>query len=190
MTVWNKLSPEERLDFYGNYKCNEINLWLYRKDQDFFNTVVAPLIAGKVQKDCMDYFLLGDTDALKGYCGARWLTLNVLERILVDSVLDREGKKQRYDDLVAEADSRASTISRLDELFRLTVESKNMARMREADLLAGLSEDSKYREDPKFDLTGIFEEARYWRVPFEKTNAKLLVPNDLPAGLAEDSKYP
>jgi len=178
MTVWNKLTLEQRLDFYGAYQCNEINFWLYRKDQDFFKQVVQPLIAGKVQKDCMDYFLLGDVESLKSYTGARWRTLNVLERILVDSAYPREGAQQRFDDLVAEANSRASTISRLDQLFRLTVESKNMARMREADLLAGLAEDSKYPEEPKFNLTGIFEEARYWRVPFEKTNAKLLVPND------------
>merc|ERR550517_1392220 len=178
MTVWNKLTDEQRLDFYGNFKCNEINLWLFRKDKDFFSKVVKPLIAGKVQKDCMDFFLLGDNEALKSYCGAKWLTLNVLERILVDSVVDREGKQQRFDDLVAEANSRASTISRLDSLFRLTVESKNMARMREADLLRGLSEGSKYKEDPKFDITGIFEESRYHRVPFEQTNASLLVPND------------
>lgn len=178
MTVWNKLTSEQRLDFYGTYQCNEINLWLYRKDKDFFKQVILPLIAGKVQKDCMDYFLLGDVESLKSYTGARWRTLNVLERILVDSILPRDGAQQRYDDLVAEANSRASTISRLDQLFRLTVESKNMARMREADLLAGLAEADKYIEEPKFDLTGIFEEARYWRVPFEKTNADLLVPND------------
>merc|ERR1719493_233074 len=104
------------------------------------------------------------------YCGARYRTLNVLERILLDSALPRAGAQERYDDLVAEAKSRASTISRLDELFRLTVESKNMARLREADLLKGLAEDSKYEEDPKFDLTAVLEESRYWQVPFEKTN--------------------
>jgi len=177
MTVWNKLTVEQRLDFYGTYQCNEINLWLYRKDQEFFKQVVRPLISGKVQKDCMDYYLLNDIDALRTYTGARWRTLNVLERILVDSILPRDGAQERYDDLVAEANSRASTISRLDQLFRLTVESKNMARMREATLLAGLAEDSKYPEEPKFDLTGVFEEARYWRVPFEDINAKLLMPN-------------
>merc|ERR1719397_1047637 len=157
MTVWNKLTLEQRLDFYGKYQCNEINFWLYRKDQDFFKQVVQPLIAGKVQKDCMDYFLLGDVESLKSYTGARWRTLNVLERILVDSAFPREGAQQRFDDLVAEANSRASTISRLDQLFRLTVESKNMARMREADLLAGVADEHKYPEEPKFDLTGIFE---------------------------------
>jgi len=178
MTVWNKLSLEERLNFYGNFKCNEINLWLYRKDKDFFTTVVQPLIAGKVQKDLMDYFLLGDKDSMVEYCGARYGTLNVLERILLDSALPRAGAQERYDDLVAEANSRASTISRLDDLFRLTVESKNMARAREADLLKGLSEENKYKEEQKFDLTGIFEESRYYRVPFEKTNDSLLKPND------------
>lgn len=178
MTVWNKLSQQERLDFYGNYKCNEINLWLYRKDKDFFTSVIKPLVAGKVQKDLMDYFLLDDKDAMVEYCGARYRTLNVLERILLDSAIPRAGAQERYDDLVAEAKSRASTISRLDELFRLTVESKNMARAREADLLKGLSDEAKYKEDPKFDLTGVFEESRYYRVPFEKTNNTLLEPND------------
>jgi len=178
MTVWNKLTHEQRLSFYGAKKCNEVNLWLYRKDPDFFEKVARPLIAGKVQKDCMDYFLLGNLTALGGYVGPLWGTLNVLERILVDSVLPREGTQERYDALIAEAKGRASTISQLDELFRLTVESKNMARLREADLLKGLSEDQKYPEDPKFDLTAVFEESRYFRVPFEQTNANLLVPND------------
>jgi len=178
LTVWNNLSHDDRLAFYGAKKCNEVNLWLYRKDQEFFDKVVRPLIAGKVQKDCMDYFLLGNLTALKAYVGPLWGTLNVLERILVDSVLPREGTQERYDALIAEANCRASTISQLDELFRLTVESKNMARLREADLLKGLAEDKKYPEDPKFDLTAVFEESRYFRVPFEKTDSKLLVPND------------
>merc|ERR1719289_506178 len=178
MTIWNELSHKQRLSFYGGHKCNEINLWIYRKDPQFFEKVVRPLIAGKVQKDCMDYYLLGNINALAGYIGPLWGTLNVLERILVDSKLPRDGNQQRYDDLVAEADSRASTISRLDELFRLTVESKNMARMREADLLKGLSEDRKYEEDPKFDLTAVFEESRYWQGPFDKTDRDLLIPND------------
>lgn len=178
MTIWNKLSHKERLAFYGGHKCNEINFWLYRKDPEFFDKVIRPLIAGKVQKDCMDYYLLGNLERLQDYTGSLWGTLNVLERVLVDSVLPREGTQERYDALIAESKNHASTISRLDELFRLTVESKNMARIREADLLKGLAEESKYEEDLKFDLTAVFEESRYWRVPFEETNASLLVPND------------
>jgi len=178
MTIWNELPHESRLKFYGSRKCNELNFWLYRKDPEFFQRVVKPFLAGKVQKDVMDHFLLGNIQALETYTGSRWGTLNVLERILVDSVVIREGTQERFNDLVAESMSRACTISQMEELFRLTVESKHMARMRQSDLLADLADDAKKEAQGKFNLTVVLEEARYYDVPFEKTNANLMVAND------------
>jgi len=178
LTVWNELSHKERLQFYGDMRCHEVNFWLYRKDPDFFSKVVQPLLAGKVQKDMMDSFLLGDRDALMGFTKSRWHTLNVLERILVDASCPRPGNDERYQDLLLEADAKPRSISRLDKLFRDTVESKNMARMREGSLLAEISTDAEPKKLPKFDLTNIFEESRYYQVSFENTTSDLLTPND------------
>jgi len=178
ITIWNEMTQEQRLDFYGRKKCHELNFLLWRKDNEFFKKTIVPLIRNKVQKDVVDYFLLGDKTELVQFSGPKWHTLNVFERILVEAAVPSPASQQRFDDLLAEAAGKPKSISHLDNLFRLTVESKNLARSREDILMAPIEENAKLGQEAKFDLTQVYEESRYSVIPWEETTKELLTPND------------
>jgi len=178
LTVWNELNKAEKLEFYGAKKCHEVNFWLYRKDPDFFKSVILPLLKTKVQKDCMDHWLLGNKKELEVYREQKWHTLNCFERILVDATVPGPNAEKNFTEMIHESDSMPKSISRLDKLFRLTMESKNLARSREDALTAQIDEAAKVPKVPTFDITQIFEEARYSNVAWEDTTKELITPND------------
>ncbi|KAF9179501.1 hypothetical protein BGZ51_006867 [Haplosporangium sp. Z 767] len=56
---WNRLSDENKKDRYSKWNCHELNLFLYKKDREFFDTTIAPFLKNKVMKSFMDDFLVG-----------------------------------------------------------------------------------------------------------------------------------
>lgn len=81
---WSELSAMDKLRKYDKYASHELNVLLYFKDRDFFDDVVARFIAHKTEKTLIDYYLLGDVDALQGYCKVPLIDqLNNLERSLL-----------------------------------------------------------------------------------------------------------
>ncbi len=82
VTRWPSLSPEEQRERYSKYACHELNLFLARKDPEFFATVVQPYLANKRDSTFMDHYLLGEDlgDYLETWSYAQ---LNALEKILL-----------------------------------------------------------------------------------------------------------
>ncbi len=79
---WHELSEKEQLARYNEMACHELNFFLYHKDRAFFDRVVRPLIAQKLDKQLMDLWLLGQS--LEGF-DSLWRSqrCNALERILL-----------------------------------------------------------------------------------------------------------
>ncbi|KAG0353115.1 hypothetical protein BG005_007528 [Podila minutissima] len=55
---WSRLSPEAKKDKYSKWNCHELNLFLYKKDKEFFDAVVAPFLKNKLIKSFMDEYLI------------------------------------------------------------------------------------------------------------------------------------
>ena len=82
VTRWPDLSDEQKHEKYTEFACHELNLFLQRKDPVFFEAVVKPFIANKLDKTFLDHYLLGGD--LTAYLDP-WLygQLNLPERILL-----------------------------------------------------------------------------------------------------------
>src|SRR5207248_10225103 len=103
VTRWPKLKPEEKRAEYSKHACHELNFFLFKKDPDFFRTVVRPYLADKKDKTFLDHWLLGDD--LGAYLEPwRFGRLNTVERVLL---------AQRV------AGEPAKTARHLNELLRL-----------------------------------------------------------------------
>ncbi|CCW71629.1 unnamed protein product [Phytomonas sp. Hart1] len=84
LTKWQDLGPRAQLEKYDKYACHELNIFVYFKDPEFFHAVVRPHLRSKSQKHLIDYFLLGDVEALARFLSPTRLDLlNVLERVLL-----------------------------------------------------------------------------------------------------------
>ncbi|MCB9638529.1 MAG: hypothetical protein H6727_06425 [Myxococcales bacterium] len=79
---WPKMNEKQKLAFYGKHASHELNFFLYRHDNAFFNKVIKPYIANKYEKTFLDRWLLGQdvTSYIKPWAYAQ---LNVFERILL-----------------------------------------------------------------------------------------------------------
>jgi hypothetical protein len=79
---WPKLKDDEKRAKYSEFACHELNLFLAKKDPEFFDKVVKPYLANKQDKTFMDDFLLGVD--LKEYLEPwAYERLNVVERALL-----------------------------------------------------------------------------------------------------------
>ena len=79
---WPQRPEQERRQLYAKYACHELNFFLSKKDPEFFQDVVQPLIANKQDKTFLDHWLLGNDvrTFLRPWNHER---LNVVERILL-----------------------------------------------------------------------------------------------------------
>jgi len=123
---WVNTSDEDRLKFYDQYQCHEVNFFLMKKDPEFFAAVVRPTIANKVQKSFLDLYMLGsDIEQFKDT--HRFLKLNCFERILLCGVLNDEALSAKTIKWVDEcAQLKDINPNRLDELFDLGVNSRQL----------------------------------------------------------------
>lgn len=85
---WANLSDMEKLKKYDKYACHELNLMLYMKDREFFDGVIRGFLSNKVEKQLVDYYVLGDIPALQRFASIEKIgSLNNVERILLLSAL-------------------------------------------------------------------------------------------------------
>ena len=88
---WNQKTFAEKLDKYDEFASNEMNIFLYFKDKEFFTQVVKPFVSNKIKKQFVDYFLLEETKRLTEYAKvSRLQTLNALEVILLLLALKKD----------------------------------------------------------------------------------------------------
>eukprot|EP00026_Physarum_polycephalum_P000173 Phypoly_transcript_00173.p1 GENE.Phypoly_transcript_00173~~Phypoly_transcript_00173.p1 ORF type:complete len:2045 (+),score=409.17 Phypoly_transcript_00173:110-6244(+) len=84
LTKWPSLSDAQKQEKYSKFACHEVNFFLFKKDNAFFNGVVKPFIACKKEKTFFDYWLLDSTENLKHFLNVKeFHELNVLEQILL-----------------------------------------------------------------------------------------------------------
>jgi hypothetical protein len=178
LTVWNEYDLEKKLSVYDGNMCTEINFFLYRKDREFFDNVIAPLLTSKVQKSFMDLYLL-ERD-LSAFCGViKYQSLNTLERILLAS---------RVEDLVAPTikyltDAVSSDIEVPQEsaaLFAACHEAKQNSADDSQDQYGRHKSLFNFQETKTgkiIDQTREFQETRYYRVAFEEQTADLIPPS-------------
>ncbi|CAI2372903.1 unnamed protein product [Moneuplotes crassus] len=90
---WNNLDDELKNKKYSMNMCNELNFFLYFKDKEYFEEVVKPSIAAKIEKSLIDYFLLEDYENVTRhkYVSA-YDNLNALEQCLLIAVINRTDK--------------------------------------------------------------------------------------------------
>ena len=86
---WPKMKPEEKFAKYSQFACHELNVFLFKKDPEFFAKVVLPYLANKRDKTFMDQWLLNNASAhyLEAWEHGR---LNIAERILLGQKLGAE----------------------------------------------------------------------------------------------------
>ena len=97
---WPTLKPEEKQQWYSKYACHELNFFLYKKDPQFFNTVIKPYLANKKNPTFLDRWLLGRP--LESYLLPwNYEQLNIAERILLTQrvAADRENGQRHIRDL-------------------------------------------------------------------------------------------
>ncbi|OUM70182.1 hypothetical protein PIROE2DRAFT_68451 [Piromyces sp. E2] len=58
LTKWNSFTFKEKSQKYSSHICNELNLFIYFKDREFFNQVIMPFIKSKLIKCFIDKWLL------------------------------------------------------------------------------------------------------------------------------------
>ena len=56
---WHLLSTTEKDRYYSDYLCHELNFFISKKDKPYFNSTVKPFIQSKMEKQFMDFYLLG-----------------------------------------------------------------------------------------------------------------------------------
>ncbi|MFA7172796.1 MAG: hypothetical protein WC340_05190 [Kiritimatiellia bacterium] len=79
---WPALEPKLKRELYSKYACHELNLFLYFKDQPFFERVIKPLVAAKKDKRFVDHWLIG-ADLGRYQSGYGYSRLNAAERALL-----------------------------------------------------------------------------------------------------------
>ena len=86
---WPKLKPEEKRSLYSKYASHELSFFLFKKDPEFFQSVIKPYLANKKDKTFLDRFLLED-DLAEFLQPWQYQQLNVVERILLAQRLKDE----------------------------------------------------------------------------------------------------
>ncbi len=82
LTRWPSLAEEQKERHYSDLACHEMNLFLLVHDPKFFDRVIRPYLANKMQKQFMDDFVLG-SDVAKYVQPWRLAQLNAVERVLL-----------------------------------------------------------------------------------------------------------
>ncbi|RCI02858.1 hypothetical protein CU098_000362, partial [Rhizopus stolonifer] len=83
---WPNLSLERKLELHQHKVCHELNLWLKKKDCQFFEQYVKPAIKSKIQKSFMDVYLT-DGDISSFCCDLYQLEqLGVAEKALLATI--------------------------------------------------------------------------------------------------------
>ena len=96
LSRWSSIKDEEKERHYSDTVCHELNLFLLVHDLPFFDRVVRPYLANKMQKQFMDDYLLG-SDLSKYTQPWRLAQLNAVERVLLAKrIASQSGSTKRW----------------------------------------------------------------------------------------------
>ena len=96
---WPTLDETERQKKYDKFACHEVNIFLYFRDRPFFDCVILPFIANKIEKTFVDFFLLSDEARVLENASPEVIDqLNAMETILLVITLMRQpGRKEFHE---------------------------------------------------------------------------------------------
>ena len=99
---WPKLKLEEKRALYSKHASHELSFFLFKKDPEFFQTVIKPYLANKKDLTFIDRFLLED-DLSEYLQPWQYQQLNIVERILLAQRLkdERPNAARHVSDLFA-----------------------------------------------------------------------------------------
>jgi len=83
LTKWHSLTFKEKCQKYSSHICNELNVFIYFKDREFFNQVIMPFIKSKLIKCFIDKWLLREDLMEYVEYSKKFNTLNDFEVILL-----------------------------------------------------------------------------------------------------------
>lgn len=117
---WPNLEAKKKQELYSKYASHELNFFLFKKDPEFFKTVVQPYLAHKKDKTFMDRFLL-EGDLSKYLSPWHYGRLNMVERILLARRIkgEQENTARHVSDLY---DLLPPNVERFNHLFNTAVQ--------------------------------------------------------------------
>lgn len=199
LVKWHTLFLREKLNFYDEFSCNEVNYFLFRKDREFFDTVVAPALVNKSQKTFFDLYLLG-ADLLEYTTVNKYHQLNALEQILLaDNLGNDEWTYKTLRNFDEKAELEAIDPREQDMVFNLAIKSAQLGvdeldrammqlegEMAEAQLAQqrrsmgqsdGVDEEKTtdiWGSEEYINLTLEYQETGYWKMPMTSQGANLI----------------
>ncbi len=126
LTRWLQLSEAERRTWYSDHACHEVHLFLWRKDRRFFDAVVRPYLANKLQKTFIDGWLL-ELDVTPWLAPDRHQRLNLAERILLARRLVGEAQRQELASLAEEFVELPDVTAELGQCFATALMDHSLA---------------------------------------------------------------
>lgn len=64
---WSNLTRQQKDNHLSEYSCHELHFFLKKRDQEYFDSVVRPVIQSKLEKSIVDKYLLDDFEAVVAY---------------------------------------------------------------------------------------------------------------------------
>jgi hypothetical protein len=126
---WPAKSAEEKQQLYREHACHELHFFLYQKDRAFFDAVVRPFLAQKLDPKFLDHWLLGAN--LTAYTRPwEFAQLNLIERILLAQRLDEQGRTAIARSVREALELRPVDVVALGRLFDLALKSDELATAR------------------------------------------------------------
>ena len=69
LSAWHSYSPEKKQKVYDEEFSHELNFFIYKNDQEFFQSTVRPFVSNRIKKTFVDHYLL-EADDVKDYACA------------------------------------------------------------------------------------------------------------------------
>lgn len=135
LKTWSSLSETEKRAKYSQFTCHELHLFLSVYDTPFFEKVVKPALANKLEKTLVDDWLLGG-DLTPWLDPGRFQTLNLLELALLNQAYPDQKVFRFINDLVA---SHPLSETDINALFNLIMTQSDRA----SDKLLGENESER-----------------------------------------------
>lgn len=131
LTSWPQRSDEDKLQLYRQHACHELHFFLFQKDRPFFDAVVRPFLAQKLDKTFLDHWLLGN-DLAAFVEPWRFSRLNLIERVLLARRLDETGRAAIARSVREALELRPVDAQQLARLFDLALRSEQLANRDDA----------------------------------------------------------
>merc|ERR1719204_69147 len=186
MGRWHVLEYEEKLGKWETFQSNEINYFLYKKDKEFFTSVVVPAVKSKLQKSFFDKYLLGED--LSAYTRLDlYLTLNCFEKILLAEQVGGAWANNCCSNIATEAALVPTRPQETDRRILLALKSRQLSQ----DLMDATmkppavavndgaeAKDTCVSSDDPVDLTMKYEDRWYSDVALADQTPDLIVPTE------------